>query len=61
MSKYRSAIARDLRTPKYRKRIISDKRRKDPKYDTLEEYHDYKPKYEWDYWDEPPYERQMDQ
>ena len=41
MTKHRSAVARDLYTPKYRKRIVPNKRR-DPNYDTLDEYHDYR-------------------
>jgi len=41
MTKHRSAVARDLYTPKYRKRIVPNKRR-DPSYDTLDEYHDYR-------------------
>ena len=45
MSKHRSAVARDLRTPKYRSRIVISKKQKalarHQAYDTLEEYHDY--------------------
>lgn len=28
----RDPIARDLRTPKYRQRVVEDKRKKEPKY-----------------------------
>lgn len=44
MSNHRSDIARDLRSPKYRKRIeksFFEKRQRAQAYDTLQEYHDY--------------------
>ena len=45
--KHRSAVARDLRTPKYRSRVVPSKKWKSQRlarhqvYDTVEEYHDY--------------------